>query len=359
MLSPHVRANFSPEGAYLDSATYGLPPRRAFAAFSDASDEWRHGRCGFDRWVGCVDEARGTFARIVGAAPADVAVGSVVSPFVGLVAASLPAGAEVLAPEDEYTSVLFPFLAQEQRGVKVRLVPLDDLADAIDAGTDWVAFSAVQSLDGRVAPLAEIAAAAAHHGARTLCDATQAVGWLPFDASAFDVTATGGYKWLLNPRGTAFMTIRPELHDEVVPHAAGWCAAEEPTTALYGAPLRIAADARRYDISPAWLNWVGAVPALELIERVGVARICAHDVALANLVRAELGMAPSNSAIVSIPAPDGALARLLDHGVRASGRGGRVRLAFHLYNDERDVERALDALRDTRPAPSGALAVAS
>jgi selenocysteine lyase/cysteine desulfurase len=359
MLTPHVRANFSPEGAYLDSATYGLPPRRAFAAFSEASDEWRHGRCGFDRWVGAVDEARGAFARIVGTAPAEVAVGSVVSPFVGLIAASLPAGAEVLAPEEEYTSVLFPFLAQEQRGVKVRLVPLERLAEAIDARTDWVAFSAVQSLNGRVAPLAEIAAAAAHHGARTLVDATQAVGWLPFDASAFDVTATGGYKWLLNPRGTAFMTIRPQLHEQVLPHAAGWCAAEEPTSALYGAPLRLAPDARRYDISPAWLNWVGAVPALELIERVGVARIGAHDVALANLFRAGMGLAPGDSAIVSVPAPEGALQRLLDNGVRASGRGGRVRLAFHLYNDERDVERALDALRDSRPASSGAVAVAS
>ncbi len=350
MLSPHVRANFSPEGAYLDTATYGLPPRRAFAAFTEAADEWRHGRCGFDHWDAFVGRARAAFARIAGADPADVAAGAVVSPFVGLIAAALPAGARVLAPRDEYTSVLYPLLAQAPRGVAVELVALEDLPDAIDARTDWVAFSAVQSLDGRVAPLDEIGAAAAHHGAHTLVDTTQAHGWLPLDATRFDVTVCGGYKWLLNPRGTAYMTIAAELREQVPPAAPGWYAADEPTAALYGAPLQLAPDARRYDISPAWLNWVGAVDALELIERVGVQQIHDHDVALANLLRAELGLEPSDSAIVSLPVAEESLTRLQERGVRASGRGGRVRLAFHLYNDERDVERALDALRDTRTA---------
>jgi selenocysteine lyase/cysteine desulfurase len=347
MLSPHVRANFSPEGAYLDTATYGLPPRRAFAAFTDAADEWRHGRCGFDRWDGAVGEARAAYARLVGAPLGEVALGAVVSPFVGLIAAALPAGTQVLAPRDDYTSVLFPLLAQEYRGVRVRLVELEQLAEAIDGSTDWVAFSAVQSLDGRVAPLDQIAVAAAHHGARTLVDTTQACGWLPLDASRFDVTACGGYKWLLNPRGTAYMTIREQLWEQIPTNAAGWYGAEQPTAALYGPPLRLAPDAGRYDISPAWLCWVGAVGALELIEAIGVEQIGAHDVALANRLRAELGLERSDSPIVSLPAPDGALERLHAAGVRASGRGGRVRLAFHLYNDERDLERALAVLSET------------
>ena len=44
----------------------------------------------------------------------------------------------------------------------------------------------MQSADGRVADLDAIAAAAAARGALTLIDATQACGWLPFDAARFD-----------------------------------------------------------------------------------------------------------------------------------------------------------------------------
>ena len=97
------------------------------------------------------------------------------------------------------------------------------------------------------------------------------------------------YKWLLCPRGTAFFTIRPERRDELVPHAAGWYAGEDPASSYSGAPLRLAADARRFDLSPAWLNWVGAAPALELLEEVGVGTIHAHDLRMANRLRAGLG----------------------------------------------------------------------
>ena len=41
---------FSPAGAYLNTATYGLPPRTSFDALQVAADEWHHGRCGFDGW---------------------------------------------------------------------------------------------------------------------------------------------------------------------------------------------------------------------------------------------------------------------------------------------------------------------
>ena len=339
-----VRDRFSPEGAYLNSATYGLPPRASFEAATRAMDEWRHGRCGFDGWDLSVGESRRSFARLHGVRPDQVAVGPQVSVFAGVIAASLPAGTRVLAPRDDFTSLLFPFLAQEGRGVRVDLVALDDLPEAIDAGTDVVAFSAVQSADGRVADLDAIVAAARHHGARTVCDATQAAGWLPLDASRFDATICAAYKWLLNPRGTAFMAIGDELRDAVVPHTAGWYAADEPCASLYGGPLTISETAKRFDVSPAWLSWVAGAPALRMLEEVGIEAIHAHDVRLANAFRAGLDLEPSDSAIVSVDVDEDAYGRLERAGVRGAGRGGRLRLSFHLYNDDGDVGRALDIL---------------
>ena len=75
-----------------------------------------------------------------------------------------------------------PF-AHAGRGIRLRTAPLAHLAEAITADTWLVAFSVVQSATGEVADAAAIRAAAARHGARTLCDATQAIGWLPVDAA--------------------------------------------------------------------------------------------------------------------------------------------------------------------------------
>lgn len=335
---------FSPEGAYLNTASYGLPPRPAWEALQAAADEWRHGRCGFGGWDASVGAARASFARLVGVEPGDVAVGAQLSPFVGLVAASLPRGARVVCAEEDFTSLLFPFLVQRERGVRVDLVPLHRIAEAVDGSTALVAVSAAQSADGALADLDAVAAAAAHHGARTLLDGSQACGWLPLDAARFDFVACAGYKWLLGPRGTAFFAVRPEAAETLTPHLAGWYAGEDPMASLYGGPLRLARDARRLDLSPAWLSWVGHAPALALLEAVGVAAIHAHDVALAERFRAGLGLPPGGSAIVAAELAPGAGERLERAGVLASGRAGRMRFAFHLYTTEADVDRALDVL---------------
>jgi selenocysteine lyase/cysteine desulfurase len=337
---------FAPERTYLNTATYGLPPRTAYEALQLAQEEWRGGRTGFDGWDRSVGAARASFARLAGVAEGDVAVGSSVSAFAGLVAAALPAGARVLCAEEDFTSVLFPFLAQEPRGVAVEPAPLDRLAETLGPQHDLVAVSAAQSADGRLADLDAIAAAAGRSGTRTFVDTTQALGWLPLDCGRFDYTACHGYKWLLSPRGTAYFTIRPERRGELVPHAAGWYAGADVPASYYGAPLRLAEDARRFDQSPAWFAWVGAAPALALLEDVGIAAVHAHDVRLANRLRAGLDLPAGDSAIVSVGGLRGDSAQRLEAaGVMAAGRGGALRLSCHLYTTEADVDRALEVLR--------------
>jgi len=88
---------------------------------------------------------------------------------------------------------------------------------------------------------------------------------------------------------------------------------------------------------------VGAAPALELLEAVGIPAVHDHNVALADRFLAGLGREPAGSAIVTVDVPD-AERRLAAAGVRAAVRAGRVRASFHLYSTERDVDLALDAL---------------
>jgi selenocysteine lyase/cysteine desulfurase len=333
-----ARELFAPQTAYLNTAGYGLPPRPAFAALERVMDQWRHGTTPWLRWQESVDVARGLFASLVGVDAADVAVGTQVASFVGLVALSLPAGARIVAPQEEFTSVLFPFLARSD--LRVDLVPLDELVNAVADGADLVALSAVQSADGRIADLDGIAAAAEAVGALTMIDATQACGWLPFAAAQFDYTVCATYKWLLAPRGCTFMTVRPEAAERLTPHLAGWFNADPPA-ASYGGPLRLARTARRFDLSPAWFSWVAQAPALKVLLDVGVPAIQRHDVALANRFRTGLGLDASDSAIVSVAPPDGARGRLDDAGVMYADHGDVLRFSFHLYTTEEHVDRAL------------------
>jgi selenocysteine lyase/cysteine desulfurase len=338
-----AREQWSPAGVYLNTASYGLPPRDGFEALQQALADWRTGRTSWEHWGASTEASRAAFATMVGVTPQRVAVGATVSGFMGLAAASLPAGTRVLVPDVEFTSTLFPFLVQEARGVTVTTVEPARLAEAIDAGTDVVAFSAVQMSTGEVADLDAITAAARHHGAATLLDATQACGWLPIDATRFGAVVCSAYKWLMAPRGTAFMAVGDDWLERIVPHSAGWYAGDDVHQSYFGPPLRLARDARRLDTSPAWFSWVGTQPSLELLNAIGIDAVHAHDVALANRFRAGLGMEPSDSAIVSADLP-GAAERLERAGIVVAMRGGRLRASWHVYNCDADVDAALDAL---------------
>lgn len=349
-LSPaDLRAAFAPVPGYLNAATLGLPPRSVLAALREALDEWAAGRSdpvAFDAQVG---RARAAYARIVGVPAGRVAVGSQVSVLAGTVAASLPDGAQVLTVDGDFSSVVHPFLVHADRGVVVRHVPLEALADAVDASTTLVSYSLVQSADGRVADAAAVREAAGRVGALTLCDTTQAVGWLPVDAGADDVTVCSAYKWLCAPRGAAFLTVRPEVAARLRPVNAGWYAGESVWESVYGPAMRLAHDARRFDVSPAWHAWVGAAVALDLFAGADLAAVRDHDVALADALRDRIGLPPGGQAVVSLPDPAGALgAALAAAGCTVAARAGLVRLSFHVWNDADDVARAAGALLAAR-----------
>ena len=342
-MTPELRDEFAPDPGYLNSASLGVPPLRTVAAVQEVLEQWRRGQLSPPDFDVHVARSRQAWAQLTGVDPSSVATSSTVSQLVGLVAAALPDGARVVTAGGEFTSVTFPFLAHADRGVTVDELPLEELA-GLAGPADLVAVSSVQSADGRMVDLDGLLAAARAAGARVLLDTTQSCGWLPLDCGAVDYVVCGGYKWLLCPRGTAFLAVQPELLDGLRPLAAGWYAGDDPWTSIYGAPLRLAKDARRLDMSPAWFSWVGSAESLELLAGLDMAAVRDHNVGLADAFLDRLGLPAQGSAIVTLDASDGASERLAAAGIRTAIRAGRVRASFHLYNDEADVDLAVAAL---------------
>ncbi len=340
-----ARTLFRGGRGYLGACTMGLPTSATVAATLADTELWARGEATVNSYADTVERVRASFAGLMSIGTDRVAIGAQASVFTGMVAASVADGCEVLCVDGDFSSMVFPFLGQEHRGLSVRHVALDALAESVTARTTLVVFSLVHSSSGAIADAAAITAAARKHGARTLCDTTQAAGWMPVTATDFDATICHSYKWLCAPRGVAFFTVSAEFQAELRPLHTGWYAGEDILGSCYGPAMDLASSARRFDASPAWQAWVGAEPAIDLFRELDLHAVRDHAVGLADAFCEGLGIAPKGQAIVAwADADTTALAQLAASGITASGRAGCARVAFHLWNDEYDVIDALKAL---------------
>ncbi|OBG32192.1 aminotransferase class V [Mycobacterium alsense] len=335
-------ARFVGAEGFLDTPTFGLPPHFTAEALCDCVRSWEEGRLQVRDFDEPIRASRAAYASLIGADEHRVAMGTSVSSAIGLVAAAIPDGSRVAAPRGEFTSVTYPFAAQAARGVTVTELPPGDLEDA--AGDfDVVAASVVQSAHGAVLDVDKVRRSVAGSRTITVLDLSQALGWKDVALPWADVTVAPSYKWLLGPRGVAWMSLSRRMIDALTPHAANPYAAADMWTSLYGLPMRLAADARQFDASPAWFSVLGAGLSLVWLASLDRAAVQARTLELANLLRAELGLPPSESAIVAWPAGPAADG-LRRAGIRASVRAGATRVGFHLYNTQEDLDRLVDAL---------------
>ncbi len=332
---------FGAEG-FLDTATSGLPPRFVADAMHDCVQSWAQGRLQMSTFDEPMRTSRAAYAALIGVDERRVTMGTSVSSAIGLVAASLPDGSRVATPRGEFTSVTFPFAAQAARGVTVTELPGGRIEDA--AGDfDVVAASLVQSADGAVLDVEKLRRNTAESGTVTVIDATHALGWKNIEMPWADAVVSVSYKWLLGPRGVAWMSLSERLLDALVPHLANPYAGEELWSSVYGLPMRLAGGARRFDAAPVWFSVFGAGLALPWVASLDRVAVEAHGVGLANRLRAELDMPAVDSPIVSIPGSHNADS-LRRAGIRASVRAGSARVGFHLYNTADDLDRLLDVL---------------
>ncbi len=351
-MAEHIRDLFSPAPGlvYLDAATYGLPPRPAVEALERALHRWQTGEANLiEEWDREGEACRALFAQLIGAHPETIALIPTVSVGVGMVAASVPPGSQILVPHDEFKSVVLPMLAAEQaRNARVREVPFAALADAIEPGTHLVAFSLTRAQSGETASLGVICAAARERGAQVLVDATHAIPFVPVaeHLDEIDYLVCHGYKHLLCPRGVAFMYVHPRRLNDIVPFLANWRSSPHPYGHSYGGRVALPPHAARFDVSLAWHAWAGARPALQLLCAWQQAGLLNGVLDLAKRLAAGLGLNPPPSSLVCVRVPDAeaAEAALARAQIKCAARGGNIRLSPHVYNSVEEIDRAVSVI---------------
>lgn len=311
-------------------------------------------------------------SRIVGCQPEDLAMTSGTSQGLIDIATCLRLeGRGVLGFQGEFPANVTPW----QRVAEVTLLPqegLDDAAllDGLDAALDaggigLVAVSAVQFSTGRVMPLAAIAERAHAAGALVCVDAIQALGVMPFDATALgvDFVAGGAHKWLMGAEGTGFLYARPEALDRLEPRIASWLSHEQPLGFLleghghldYERPIRRSIDFLEGH-SQNVLGSVALEAAIDPLLALGIDAIQEH--VRAYDARLEEGLvergftslrAPdSASGTLSLQTPAGVDVIALGHalsrlGVSVSTPDGKLRCSPHWPNALDEVPRVLEA----------------
>jgi selenocysteine lyase/cysteine desulfurase len=372
-LAPREHFPHLEEVVYLNAGSIGLMPtpvQEAATAFE--RDIWLRGTTGFDEAAetGCLEDARDAAARLLAADRDDVAIVKSATEAFGMFAWWVQPleGTNVVTIDIEHPSTAYPWLrVARETGAEERLVrvwddpaslSLDLLAEHVDEQTSVIVVSYVQYSTGFRFVLRELADLAHAPGALLAVDATQAAGMAPIDVAAddLDLLVAGGYKWLCGPFGAAVAWLRPELRERFDPPIVGWRSTVDPYT-FDSRTMPLAPTARSMEYST--MGYGSAVAlgrALEYVNELGVDRILAHDQALATRLAdglERLGsqiLTPRDDAhrggIVTAryPGRDGeaVAGQLNDAGVIVSPRFGATRYSLHFFNDESDVDRALE-----------------
>lgn len=282
-------------------------------------------------------------------------------------------GDNVVIPDHEFPSNLFPWQNQRAKGVEVRIVPrrgdevsIDDLIEACDHRTRLISASWVGYATGFRLDIDQLVDRAHQRGILVFLDAIQGLGIYPLSIreTPVDFLAADGHKWLLGPEGLGIMMVRPEHFDRLRCCNVGWASVKEsfnyskPSFHLRDSATRFESGSANMMAAAALHQSLGYFNAIGKLHGRGAIQTRVLDNAdqlAEQLVAAGATVHRSNvrnhqSGIVSFTiegiAPAGIRKAAIAKDVVTSCRGVGVRAAVHAYNCQDDFDRLCDVVRE-------------
>ena len=282
------------EGVYLNAPYITPSPRQAIEAAQAFAEAKAHNPIRLSPMLEETDAVRRKFARLIGAAEAEIGTLYATSDGENIVARALDLGpGDNVVIDDlhyETTFVLYQHLV-ETRGIDLRIVksrdgaaPPEAFAEFVDDDTRLVSVAWVSHQNGYHHDLAALAKLAHAHDAYLYADAIQGIGMLTLDVKAVDIDflTTGTYKWLLGGFGVAPFYVREELIDTIGIDRMG---SLHIANDLGGHRYELHRDGRKYGYATmAFGAMYQLSAALDYLLRVGVENIERHTVALAHRI---------------------------------------------------------------------------
>jgi len=223
-----------PEVVFLNHGSFGACPRAVLEKQSELRARMEREPVLFlaRELEKLFDHARGELGAFVGADPDDLAFVKNASTGVSTVVRSLDlrAGDELLTTSHAYNACHNALRAQERRGVKVVAAevpfPIRSPAQVVESivahatpRTRLALIDHVTSPTGLIFPVAEIVRALEERGIDSLVDGAHVPGMIPLDIDALSPAYYTGncHKWLCTPKGCAFLWVRRDRQDAILP----------------------------------------------------------------------------------------------------------------------------------------------
>jgi selenocysteine lyase/cysteine desulfurase len=384
-------------GPYLDVSARGLLYDGARAALDAYLDQNAAGTLEKSAMFAGVEKTRGLFASLVHAEPDEIAFTRNVTDGIATFGASLPwrPGDNVVVCESlEHPANIFPWYGLSRRlGITVKNVPpenghipLEGILAKIDDATRVVAVSAVSFAPGFRFPVAELGAECRRRGVLLIVDGAQSVGVIDTDVKDLniDALAASTQKCLMGLYGMGFLYVRKEVSETLDPIFLSRfgvdLAGQHEASAGDAVSYKLTNGAKRFDVGnynyPAILA-VGA--SIELLLDLGSKEVEAFVCGLARdfangMLDAGLPVfggrpGPLNSHIVTVgrslgfdhdSAADTEMSDLYTfltaNGVRLGIRRDLLRFSFQIYNNQADIHRVLDLVRQWSKSRSRSVA---
>jgi selenocysteine lyase/cysteine desulfurase len=369
-----------PRGPFFNTASWGLVPRSAAVEAADLTLR-RNRTHGFEEAeLGVAQRrCRQALAQLLEVSTDEIALTPNTSFGVNLGAALVASGppGRIVVSEGEFPANVFPWMALEDRGFDVELVPADALGrpreEALLAALDGpgvraLAISAVQFATGYRADLEPLGRACRDRDILFCVDAIQALGAVPFHPETVhvDVLACGGQKWLCAPWGSGFAYVRRELVGRIAPPMVSWLAVKGGAHLedMLHYRMEWLDTARRFELATLGIqDYVGLARSVEILLEMGMNEVRHHllDVhaPLVDWIASRTDVTPvtpldeaHRAGIMTFTLPGLESATQALRSIRAvfSVREGAIRLAPHFYTTREEMEAAVWAL-ETASSP--------
>lgn len=311
--------------------------------------------------------ARGKIATLIGVKEAEIAMlpSATVAYYQILSAIDRNRGGRVLATNLEFPSIAQALQAAAGDAWKVDFVDLPTdrwepelLYDELSDDTTLLSVPLVCYQTGLVLPIREIVREAHRRGIPVVSDVYQGVGAVEVEAGnwGLDYAVGGTLKYLLGSPGLGFAYVRTEHIGKCYPRLTGWQGRLDPD-AFSPSPVDFPETARRLEVgTPATLAGYAADAGAGLLMSIEPEALYRHVRGLATqltewLTSAGVPLLSPQSAdcigpmvVVKSGVPQGLANRLREEGFVVGPRGAGVRVSFHYYNTEGDVENIAGAL---------------
>jgi selenocysteine lyase/cysteine desulfurase len=375
-----VREEFSfPDGfVYLNTGGIGSVPRHVRSL---VSDEWfqleNNPTPGHDlnKWNALKKDVAAHFGQGVDAS--EIGLISSATEGINIILNGLPLqkGDEIITTLHEHAALNITLLNQvKRRGVVIRTFDPDrkvglnnvkSINDLVNKKTKLIFISHRTTTTGQLLPVKEIGSLARSKGIWFALDGAQAPGSMPIDIKDWNVDfyTFSSHKWILAPRRTGVLYVTKDKLGDITPVTVG--AYSDNGYNMKEGTLNFQSSAQRYEYGTQnELLYLGFHASLKFINSIGIQRIREHNETLSEKFYSETGriqgcelLSPAEreyrSSMITFRIPGkplndvmGAFGKDNLH-VRPVGEADLqgVRVSFHIYNGENDLDKAIECIK--------------